>query len=356
MTNITPTHARALAETLEHTESIEALRSLADQLEQANLKQITEFGELQEQALLHPESMATDSDVMNIRVIEFLEQIARSTTRSSGMMIQSLGREAAEIARELRAAAAAVPAPGARDEWRELFWAVARALNCLPSTYVDGNAHVYKQAEKYAAIATAAPVASASQVLELDFKQATKLLEMYGGEPTVIGLQIGDGHSGRGVYAHYVDLPGEGAEFLGVADDEAAPVAQLSGPPAWEGDEMPPLPWTARINGGFCEIVDANGCVVVQWLGFDGWAQKRQKSGLAKFIAAACSATAPDNLRFLAEIANSWPDIRDALNAHSQRGRTSGATQRAASGHALPSNLAERSSRRLHSRNTGSGH
>ena len=56
-----------------------------------------------------------------------------------------------------------VPAPEARDEWRELFWSVARALNCLPSTYVDGNAHVYKQAEKYAAIATAAPVAQLSE-------------------------------------------------------------------------------------------------------------------------------------------------------------------------------------------------
>ena len=60
-------------------------------------------------------------------------------------------------------AAPVVPAPEARDEWRELFWSVARALNCLPSTYVDGNAHVYKQAEKYAAIATAAPVAQLSE-------------------------------------------------------------------------------------------------------------------------------------------------------------------------------------------------
>ena len=68
----------------------------------------------------------------------------------------------AELA-DLRAAAPVVPAPGARDEWRELFWSVARALNCLPSTYVDGNAHVYKQAEKYAAIATAAPVAQLSE-------------------------------------------------------------------------------------------------------------------------------------------------------------------------------------------------
>ena len=55
---------------------------------------------------------------------------------------------------DVLAALAATSATAAPDmKWRELFWAVARALNCLPSTYVDANAHVYLQAEKYAAIA-----------------------------------------------------------------------------------------------------------------------------------------------------------------------------------------------------------
>lgn len=61
---------------------------------------------------------------------------------------------------------AATPAAAAPDmKWRELFWAVARALNCLPSTSVDANAHVYLQAEKYAAIAAKAPAAAAPVVL-----------------------------------------------------------------------------------------------------------------------------------------------------------------------------------------------
>lgn len=32
--------------------------------------------------------------------------------------------------------------------WKEQLWALARVLNCLPSTYSDANAHVYKKAEK----------------------------------------------------------------------------------------------------------------------------------------------------------------------------------------------------------------
>lgn len=37
------------------------------------------------------------------------------------------------------------------DQWRNMVWALARVLNCLPSTYADANAHVYKAAEKQAA-------------------------------------------------------------------------------------------------------------------------------------------------------------------------------------------------------------
>ncbi len=34
------------------------------------------------------------------------------------------------------------------DQWRSTVWAIARALNCLPSTYADANGHVLRQAEK----------------------------------------------------------------------------------------------------------------------------------------------------------------------------------------------------------------
>ena len=60
-------------------------------------------------------------------------------------------------------------------------------------------------------------------VIHLDFKQATELVEMFGGEPTEITLAYGVGHSGKGVYASYTDIPEEGAEYLGISDDEAMP-------------------------------------------------------------------------------------------------------------------------------------
>jgi hypothetical protein len=61
--------------------------------------------------------------------------------------------------------------------------------------------------------------------LLIDFRQATDLLAMFGGEPNEITLQFGEGHSGRGMYASYTDMPEEGAIFLGVSDQEAMPDA-----------------------------------------------------------------------------------------------------------------------------------
>lgn len=60
----------------------------------------------------------------------------------------------------------------------------------------------------------------------IDFKQATDLLAMFGGEPNEITLQVGEGHSGRGMYASYTDMPEEGTIFLGVSDQEAMPEPQ----------------------------------------------------------------------------------------------------------------------------------
>ena len=59
--------------------------------------------------------------------------------------------------------------------------------------------------------------------VSLDFKQATELLEMFGGEPGEITLTTGDGHSGKGLYGYCTDQPQEGAIFLGVSDEEAMP-------------------------------------------------------------------------------------------------------------------------------------
>lgn len=70
--------------------------------------------------------------------------------------------------------------------------------------------------------------------IEIDFKQTTELLAMFGGEPATVTLMSGDGHRGKGLYAYYTDLPEEGAEFLGEADDEAVPDQQpVTGEPVW---------------------------------------------------------------------------------------------------------------------------
>lgn len=61
--------------------------------------------------------------------------------------------------------------------------------------------------------------------ITIDFKQATELLEMFGGEPAEVTLIEGPGHNGEGLYAYYSDLPEEGTEFLGKPDNEALPVA-----------------------------------------------------------------------------------------------------------------------------------
>lgn len=34
------------------------------------------------------------------------------------------------------------------DNWRKLFWTLAKELNCLPSSFVDGNEHVLRKARE----------------------------------------------------------------------------------------------------------------------------------------------------------------------------------------------------------------
>lgn len=49
------------------------------------------------------------------------------------------------------AAAALAPLEADLENWKAMVWALARVLNCLPSTYSDSNAHVFKAAEKLVA-------------------------------------------------------------------------------------------------------------------------------------------------------------------------------------------------------------
>ena len=61
--------------------------------------------------------------------------------------------------------------------------------------------------------------------IEIDFKQATMLLEMYGGEACSLMLIEGDKsyHSGEGLYVFSTDYPEEGFVFLGKTNEEAIP-------------------------------------------------------------------------------------------------------------------------------------
>lgn len=77
------------------------------------------------------------------------------------------------------------------------------------------------------ALAATAPNAGAPRIA-IDFKQATELLAMFGDEVGEVTLSTGEGHSGKGLYAWYSELPEEGAEYLGVTDDEAAPTQPVT--------------------------------------------------------------------------------------------------------------------------------
>lgn len=75
-----------------------------------------------------------------LRLADLLESAADNSDMGRPKDKRSANRRAAAELRRL----AAVEAE--RDQWKEVLWAVARALNCLPSTYSDGNGHVYKSA------------------------------------------------------------------------------------------------------------------------------------------------------------------------------------------------------------------
>jgi len=98
-----------------------------------------------------------------------------------------------------------------------------------------------------------------SAAVRIDFKQATDLLAMFGGEPSEITLQVTTGHSGKGLYAHYTDLPEEGCTYLGVTDEEAVPDATPADPGAvavayanpvilLPNDEGAEQEWSARVQ------------------------------------------------------------------------------------------------------------
>lgn len=80
-------------------------------------------------------------------------------------------------------------------------------------------------------------------VIELDFKQAHELLQMFADEPGLVTLMMGDGHSGSGLYAGWSEVPEEGAIYLGQADDEAAAQAESAKPVEWQARPAEAQEW-----------------------------------------------------------------------------------------------------------------
>jgi hypothetical protein len=55
----------------------------------------------------------------------------------------------------------------AESQWEELFRTVALSLNCLPSSFIDGNDHVLKQAKLFTSFFLAAEVAMQSSAVDV---------------------------------------------------------------------------------------------------------------------------------------------------------------------------------------------
>ena len=77
-------------------------------------------------------------------------------------------------------------APVGGGAWQALFWQVARELNCLPSTYVDGNSHVIKAAIAAQAARTATPQPAAIE--RLTDERATAWGRLYTAANSVVAL------------------------------------------------------------------------------------------------------------------------------------------------------------------------
>lgn len=92
------------------------------------------------------------------------------------------------------------------------------------------------------AVSDAVPTAPVAPIVEIDFKQATELLALFGGEPTVYRLDVeGEGtlaHGGPGLYATVAEYPEDGSWFLGRTAHHARPDA----PPPAETPTAPVAP------------------------------------------------------------------------------------------------------------------
>jgi hypothetical protein len=137
---------------------------------------------------------------------EFLADLTRSRTKypKNGRMFDGLMGEIDELRRAYA---------GDGDMRAEAFDVAVCAYRIATEGDAGGN------------VLLATPPAQQEPSLRIDFAQATKLVEMFGGAPSLVTLYVGDGHSGRGMYAYFTEYPEDGDWFLAATDGEAIPPA-----------------------------------------------------------------------------------------------------------------------------------
>lgn len=139
------------------------------------------------------------------------------------------------------------------------------------------------------ATASAAQPVEASSVT-IDFKQATELLDMFGGQPAEISLEVvRDRKDGLtpGLYAWHTDYPEEGSVNLGVTDADATPPAKpdsdvKASPSAVAGNPVSGVIATKGAEERFC-----NKC---GYFGPDELHQRPNGTGQCGYLSSPCAA------------------------------------------------------------------
>jgi hypothetical protein len=159
--------------------------------------------------------------------------------------------------------------------------------------------------------ALASHTGEAEPTLFIDFKQATDLIAMFGGEPNDITLQVSDGHSGRGMYASYTDMPEEGTIFLGNSDQEAMPDTPPAATPAAPGEAA-----VLSIRDALAELVDLMQGVIDGNYEPDSFTLQPARAALSNPAPVAATASVPQAIdQLVSALAESKGWLRDYARA-----------------------------------------
>ena len=86
-------------------------------------------------------ALKRDAESGNQARAEMLDELDKATTQQDRAAFDP-------VAEASRIVSASARKSANDDNWRKLFWQVAKVLNCLPSSFVDGNEHVLRKAQE----------------------------------------------------------------------------------------------------------------------------------------------------------------------------------------------------------------